>query len=59
MIQESGVLLRVKHLKEGTGRVTVDSLTNLVDFIDEDQGILDSDALECLDDFPRKGSVGA
>lgn len=57
MIQESGILLRVKHLKEGTGRVTVDSLTNLVDFIDEDQRILDSDALECLNNLPGQGSA--
>lgn len=57
MIQESSVLLRVEHLKESTGRVTVDSLTNLVDFIDEDQRVLDSDALECLYDLPWQGPV--
>ena len=52
MIQETGVLFGVEHLEESTGRVTVDSLTNLVDFVDEDQRVLDPDALECLDDFP-------
>lgn len=55
MIQESSVLLRVEHLKESTGRVAVDSLTDLVNFINEDQGVLDSDALECLYDLPRQG----
>jgi len=57
VIQESSVLFRIEHLKESTGRVTVDSLTDLVDFIDEDQRILDSDALECLDDLPGEGTV--
>jgi hypothetical protein len=36
MIQESGVLLGVEHLKESASRVTVDSFTDLVDFVDED-----------------------
>jgi len=57
VIQESGILLRVEHLKESTGRVTVDSLTDLVDFINEDQRVLNSDALECLDDLPGQGPV--
>jgi hypothetical protein len=57
VIQESGILLGVEHLKEGAGRVAVDSLTDLVNFIDEDQRILDSDALECLDNLSRQGST--
>ena len=59
MIQESGVLLRVEHLKESTGRVTVDSLANLVDFIDKDQRVLDSYTLEGLDNLPGQGPVDA
>ena len=57
VIQESSVLLRVEHLEESAGRITVDSLTNLVDFVDEDQRVLDSYALECLDDLPGQGPV--
>lgn len=57
MIQEGVILLRVKHFQEGAGRVAVYSLTDLVHFVDEDQWVLDTDALECLDDLPRQGSV--
>lgn len=47
-------MLRVEHLEESTGGVTVYPLTDLVDFIDEDQRILDPNAFECLDNFPRQ-----
>lgn len=57
MIQEGVILLRVKHFQEGAGRVAVYSLTDLVDLVDEDQWVLDTDALECLDDLPRQCSV--
>ena len=53
VIQESGILFGVEHLKKSTGRVAIDPLTDLVDFIDKDQRILDSDAFECLNDLPR------
>ena len=36
VIQESGILFGVEHLKKSTGRVAIDPLTDLVDFIDED-----------------------
>lgn len=57
VVQETGVLFRVEHLKESASRVAIDSLTNLVNFIDEDQGILDSDTLECLDNLSGEGTV--
>jgi len=57
VVQESAVLLGIEHLKESASRVTVDSLTDLVDFIDEYQRILDSNALECLDYLSGQGSV--
>ena len=57
VIQESSVLLRVEHLKKSTGRVAVDSFPDLVDLIDEDQRILNSNAFECLDDLPGEGTV--
>ena len=53
MIQESAVLLRVEHFEEGTGRIAIYTLTDLVDFIDEDQGVLDANAFKCLDNLPR------
>jgi hypothetical protein len=59
MIQESVVLLRVEHFEERAGRVTIYPLTDLVDFVNEDQWVLDTNALECLDDLPRQGSVVA
>jgi hypothetical protein len=52
VIQESAILLGVEHLKESTGRVAVDPLADLVDFIDEDQRVLDSDAFKCLNNLP-------
>lgn len=57
MIQEGVVLLGVKHFQEGASRVAVYPLTDLVDFVDEDQWVLDTDTLECLDDLARQGSV--
>jgi len=36
VIQESGILFGVEHLKKSTGGVAIDPLTDLVDFIDED-----------------------
>lgn len=57
VIQESGILLGIEHLKEGAGRVTINPLTDLVDLIDEDQRILDSDTFECLNNLPGECSV--
>ena len=58
MVQECGILLGVEHLEESTSRVTVYSLTDLVDFINEYQRVLDSDALESLDNLSGQGSMG-
>lgn len=57
VIQESVVLLRVEHLEERASGVAIYPLANLVDFINEDQWILDTNSLECLDNLPRQGSV--
>jgi hypothetical protein len=57
VIQESVVLLGVEHFEESASRVTIYPLTDLVDFVNEDQGILDTDAFECLDNLPRQGSM--
>ena len=57
MVQKRVVLFGVEHLEEGAGRVAVYPLTNLVDFIDEDQGVLDTNALECLDNLPGECSM--
>ena len=59
VIQESGILFRVKHLKESTGRVAIDPFADLIDLIDEDQRILDSDTLERLNNLPGQGSANA
>jgi len=58
VVQECGILLGVEHLEESTSRVTVYSLTDLVDFINEYQRVLDSDALESLDNLSGQGSMG-
>ena len=52
MVQEGGILFGVEHLKKSTGGVTIDPLADLVDLINEDQRVLDSDALECLNNLP-------
>ena len=53
MIQESAVLLGVEHFEEGTGRIAIYTLSDLVDFIDKDQGVLDTNAFKGLDNLPR------
>lgn len=58
MIQEGIVLFRIQHLEESAGRITVDSSTDFVDFIDQNQWVLSANALESLDDLARKSSVG-
>lgn len=58
MIQEGIVLFRIQHLEESAGRITVDSSTDFVDFIDQNQWVLSANALESLDDLSRKSSVG-
>lgn len=52
MIKEGSILLRIKHLQEGTSRVTIMPTANLVDFVDQDQGILGTHTLESLNDLP-------
>ena len=59
MVQEGGILFGVEHLKKSTGGVTIDPLTDLVDLINEDQRVLDSDALECLNNLPGQSSVNS
>ena len=43
MIQEAAVLLGVEHLEESAGGVSVVSLADLVDFVDDDNGVLSGD----------------
>ena len=57
VIQERGVLFGVEHLKKCTGRVAIDSPTNLVNLIYQDQRILDSDTLESLNNLSGQGTV--
>lgn len=51
MVEELRVLLGVQHLEEGTGWVTVVPSSDLVDLVDEDEGVLSLDLLERLDDL--------
>jgi hypothetical protein len=57
MVQESIVLLRVKHLQKCARWVPVDATSDLVYLIDEDEGVLRSDTLECLNDLSWKGTA--
>lgn len=51
VVQEAAVLLGVKHLKESTCGITVVTLTDFVNFIDEYEGVFRLNALEGLDDL--------
>ena len=53
VIQERGVLFGVEHLKKSTCRIAIDSPTDLVNLVYQDQRILDPDTLQRLDNFPR------
>ena len=56
MIQESSVLLGVKHLEQRTRGISIVSTSNLVDLVNEYQRVFRPDALQCLDDLARKSS---
>ena len=56
MVEERCVLLRVEHLKKCACRIAIVTATNLVDLVDEDKGILSTDALQSLDDLSRERS---
>ena len=57
MIQESIVLFWVEHLQKRARRVPVDAASDLVHLIDEDERILRTNTLECLNDLSRKGTT--
>ena len=56
VIKEGRVLLRVEHFQEGTRRITVVPATNLVDFVNEHERVLRTNALQGLDDLPREST---
>ena len=56
VIQEAGVLLRVKHLQQRAGRVAVMPSPNLIYLVDEHKWVLRVDTLEGLNDLPRKST---
>jgi hypothetical protein len=57
MVQECIILLRVKHLQKCARWVPVDAASDLVYLIDEDERVLRTDTLECLNDLSRKGTA--
>ena len=57
MVQEGVVLFRVEHLQKCARWVPVDATTDLVHLIDEDERILRTDTLECLNNLSRKGTA--
>ena len=56
VVKERRVLLGIKHLKERTRRIAVVSTTDLVNFINEYERVLSTDALQRLDDLSGKSS---
>ena len=56
MVKERRVLLGIKHLEQRTRRIAVVSTTDLVNFINEHERVLSTDALQRLDDLSRKSS---
>ena len=60
MVQEVGVLLRVQHLQQGRGRVTVVGGADLVQLVEHDHRIGRAAALDRLDELAGHGAdVGA
>ena len=57
VIQERGILLWVEHFEQRTGWISIMSLSNLVDFINQDQGVLCCDLLQCLNRFTRHSTT--
>ena len=56
MVKESRILLWVEHLEKCTRRIAVVSATDLVNLVDEDKGVLSTDALQSLDDLSGERS---
>ncbi len=60
VILEAGVLLRVKHLKQGRGRVATEVRGDLVNLVEQEDRVLGAGALHVLNDLPRQcADVGA
>ena len=57
MVKEGRVLFGIEHLEQSTGGVSVMSATNLVNLIDQHQGVLSANPLERLDDLARQSSM--
>jgi hypothetical protein len=53
MIQEAIILLWVQHLEQSACGVAVDATANLVNFIDQNQGVLCSNPFQGLYDLAR------
>lgn len=54
MIQETVVLLWIKHLQKGASRISIDSTTNLVNLIDKYKRIFRPNTLKSLDNLARE-----
>ncbi len=60
VILEGGVLLRIEDFEQGRGRIAAEVRRHLVDFVEQEDGVLGARALHVLDDLARQGAdVGA
>ena len=57
MVKEGRVLFGIEHLEQRTSRIAVVSTTDLVNFINQYEGILSTDALQRLDDLARESTT--
>jgi hypothetical protein len=57
VIQEGSVLLRIQHLEQSTRWISVMPLSNLVDFIDQNQRVLGCNLLQRLNRFTRHSTI--
>lgn len=56
VVQKITVLLRVEHLQQGAGRVTLKTHADFIDFIDHDNRVGGFGLLEALNDFAGHGT---
>jgi hypothetical protein len=56
MIKECIVLFGIQHFEEGAGGITIDTTTDLINFIDQNEGIFRADAFQSLNNLARQSS---
>jgi len=56
VIPEIGILLRIQNFQKSAGRIALETLAHLVDFVDHEYRVFSLCNFQTLDDLSRKGT---